>query len=283
MFVTFVMAVLMFAVSPLSAAPNCDSDGDEYFRDKGKGCDGVPFDPNDSDPCDPDPEADACDVVSSDGDMYTAKLLSGAFIFVDGGGVPIIDPIEVISGGSGDIGLVPLEDDVEMWRPTGPDDQATRDLQATWDRMFYIGCPELGTSIGVEGFKIMKIKSTYNDWSFEEPGNIRLILRDIRLKAGGVDWDVTVQLIGKPNNDPYPDSHWLPADGSAHVFKLTRGTMFGREVSGGPGGRESCHQGDSGTEERMVGFFLYDPQACTNQDCRDDASSVMQIVNPEGD
>ena len=33
MFVTFVLAVLMLAAGPLSAAPNCDSDGDTFIKD----------------------------------------------------------------------------------------------------------------------------------------------------------------------------------------------------------------------------------------------------------
>ena len=187
-------------------------------------------------PADPD----ACDGVVSDGDIYTAQLTDGAFIFVGG-------PIPVTAEGTNDIGLGSVFD-VEMGRPTGSDDQDTLDLQATWDDMFYIGCPNLGTAeAGEEGVRIMNIKSTYDNWSIEEPGNYRLILRDIQLQDWeGTDWDVTVQLIGPPNYDPYDDSHWLPTVGdSPHTFVLTRGRMWGREVRGGQGGRMSCYPGGS--------------------------------------
>ena len=81
MFVTFVMAVLMFAVSPVSAAPDCrDADGYGYYKFHHKNCLGGD-DLDDSDPCDPDPYADACDVVVSEGSItYTAQLF-GAFVF----------------------------------------------------------------------------------------------------------------------------------------------------------------------------------------------------------
>jgi hypothetical protein len=89
-FATFVMAVLMFAFSLLSAAPNlctdptepgdfCDQDGDGLIRNHKKcpnACEGT-LDPDDD--CFSDD--DSCDVVSSDDDMYTAELLPGAFIF----------------------------------------------------------------------------------------------------------------------------------------------------------------------------------------------------------
>jgi len=366
MFVTFVMAVLMFAVSPVSAAPGCrDADGDGYYKFHHKNClDGD--DTDDSDPCWPDPGAEACHVVINDGDIYTAELIiaheyldgpkawasSGAFRFAEGNGPDfekIIPPIEVITGRSTkDLGLGPLPsngDDVEMWRPNcggwepdtddpslqpnyptkkspggadidGPGPwpnidipncvQADGDLcyknctyveespgvpgtdwipdwylVETWDRMFAIGCPELlGTS---EDYKIERILSTYGDWDFSEPGNYRLILRDIRLQDWkGINWDVTMQLIA---HDVHPwirgTGDWLPDDGATHLFYLTKGNMWGREVGGGPGGRQSCHHADDGTEERIDGFFLYDPLTCLgNQACKDKATSVMEIVNP---
>ncbi len=98
------------------------------------------------------------------------------------------------------------------------------------------------------------ILSTADDWDFSEPGNYRLILRDIRLTAVyGVEWDVTMQLIA---HDVHPwirgTGDWLPDD--------------------------------SGTDERIGGFFLWNPQACGNdQVCKDEATSVMEIVNPEGE
>ena len=51
MIVTIVLTLLMLAISPVSAAPNCDRDNDTYDSDKGKQCDGDPVDPDDSDPC----------------------------------------------------------------------------------------------------------------------------------------------------------------------------------------------------------------------------------------
>ena len=349
MFVTFVMAVLVSAVSPVSAAPSCDGDGDGYYKVSGKRCDGDPngafFDPDDSDPCRPDPGASACDVEIYT-EIYTAELTSGAFRFVDGGGNRI-PPIYVITGSNKDIGVGPLfETDVEMLRPdcglnwesgddpiesypttkpdgtiiTGPGPWANPDYenctyvkkevggvskwipdwdavafdQEIWDRMFEIGCPELGTSVPVpepgEEYKITSIISTDGDWDFSEPGNTRLILRDIRLDdSGGVKWDVTVQLIGK-KDDPlniYPD--WLPDDSyPLHEFILKKGGMWGREVSGGgPGGRRSCHQADNGTDERIEGFYLLcnveDEDAGTCGVYEDDAGVKMDIAFCDGD
>ena len=42
------------------AAPDCDSDDDGYFKDSGRWCNEEPIDPDDSDPCNPDPEAATC-------------------------------------------------------------------------------------------------------------------------------------------------------------------------------------------------------------------------------
>jgi len=92
MFVTFVMAVLMFAVNPVSAAPDlcqdpdkvfCDQDGDGYIRDHKKCPDycWLSQDDDDDDCQTPDTTGNSCPVVSSEGDMYTAELTNGAFRF----------------------------------------------------------------------------------------------------------------------------------------------------------------------------------------------------------
>ena len=235
MFVTFVMAVLVFAVSPVSAAPGCvDADGDLYDKFHRKHCpEGDDFD--DSDPCNPDGFADACDdpVSGTTPTLYTAQLTGGAFRFVTDLG----NPIPVTTAGNQGLGLESVFD-VEMRRPS---DEYLQVLQDTWDNMFTTGCPNLVPM----GDYVDKILSSSDNWTIEEPGNIRVILRDIRLKAvDNVDWDVTVQLIGSENYDPYLD--WLPAVGEgSHTFTLTRGRMWGREVRGGQGGRMSCYSGGS--------------------------------------
>jgi len=150
--------------------------------------------------------------------------------------------------------------------------------QETWDRMFEIGCPELITDQGYIDY----ILSMAEDWDFSEPGNYRLVLRDIELTAvGGVKWDVTMQLIASDEH-PYTRStgEWLPDGGDTHhLFFLTKGNMWGREVGGGPGGRQSCHKAPSGSDERMEGFFLWNPDTCNGDEaCEHEATSVMEIA-----
>ena len=319
MFVTFVMAVLVFAVSPVSAAPDlcgpgdfCDQDSDDLIRNHKK-CEACSGEPDLDDDC--DNNLPACDVVSSDGDIYTAELIialkdidgldvasSGAFRFADG-------PIPVIIGRNPkDLGLVPRNDsNVVMWRPDAiweaclyekvegvwiPDWSAVAFDQEIWDRMFEIGCPELEPKSHVkedEGFEdkpigsyIDHIISTADDWNFSEPGNYRLILRDIRLTAeDGVAWDVTMQLLAHGDDYDYirGTGAWLPDESDppdVHEFFLVKGKMWGREVSGGgPGGRKSCHQAYSGTDESMEGFSL-----CTMVEgtCANEADATMQIA-----
>ena len=57
MFVMLVLAAVMLSVGTVSAGPNCDADGDLVLKAHPK-CGGD--DPNDSDPCVPDPTAEAC-------------------------------------------------------------------------------------------------------------------------------------------------------------------------------------------------------------------------------
>jgi hypothetical protein len=94
MFVTFVMAVLMFVVSPLSAqggvcdAGNfCDRDSDGAIRVHKK-CEaaecGVPTDDDDNDCLVPDGTGQSCDLVINDGDIYpvySVQLTGGPFQF----------------------------------------------------------------------------------------------------------------------------------------------------------------------------------------------------------
>ena len=215
--------------------------------------------------CDPPDPHPSCE----DSTLYTAELTAGAFRFAEvDGNITIID-IDVTPISDQNTALVSVyDDDVEMWRPTNFNEQAT------WDRMFAIGCPEL---VPVNG-TIDKILSKADDWDFHEPGNIRLILRDIRLIAvGDVAWDVTMQLIGPANYSPN-GGIFLPPDGVTHVFELEQGRIWGREVRGGPGGRKSCSSS---------AFYLCE-QASLEGTCEEDdvygydASAVMEIVNPEG-
>lgn len=270
-------ALFVLLVGPVSAAPNvcdvnfCDQDGDGWYRVHNKWCPNCEL--SEGPDCDDNDEfawyPEDCDsgTVST---VYTAELTEGAFMF------DTTDPIPVTTYNNKELGLDSLSN-VTMSRPTQPQGEegesgyrTVLELQATWDRWFEIGCPELGTS---STYTIGEIFSTYDNWDFSEPGNTRLVLRDIRLQSdGGIDWDVTVQLIGAEDYNP----EFLPADGFCNEFILVRGRMWGREVNGGPGGRKSCHQLRSGPDDKMEGFFLCDPAAtCTN-----DARSVMRICNP---
>jgi len=65
-------------LSPIStawAAPNCDSDGDGSLKDRGK-CGGD--DPDDSDPCNPNPEAPACVAGGNLGSAISMDCTLGA-------------------------------------------------------------------------------------------------------------------------------------------------------------------------------------------------------------
>ena len=246
MFVTFVMAVLMFAVSPVSAAPNCDSDGDEYFKNSGKWCDidttEELFDPDDSDPCNPNPEADTCDVVSSGGSItYTAEL-TGAFVFSP-------DPIVEVFPNSKESAL--------LGDPDTPDNMAmpteNGTLLDTWDAVFDT-CPVLlGAPSLVNGFEA-------DDWYISKYGGVRVMFRDFLLpydhetgliEDGAV---ITVQLVGNyfdsdlenflpvPVTDPFggPDT-------ASRDFVLTDFVIWGETAHGVPRPRRACQPpGDGG-------------------------------------
>ena len=255
-FVTSVLATLVFAVSPVSAqvcveGNFCDRDGDTFIRDHKK-CDscGGTIDCDDavSDP------ANDCESGDTPSTVYTAELTAGAFIFID---AITEQPISIdVSPNSRNNALTSVHD-AEMRRPA-----TSGDARDTWDRMFEVGCPLLVTASG----DIDQIVSGADDWSFENAGDRRLILRDIPLTdLNGVAWDVTVQLIGK-ENDPNVDD-FLPTDGEMSTFTLIRGAMWGQTVSGGPGGRTSCQPKGSG------GFDIFE-LSLTGYD------SILEIVNP---
>ena len=195
--------------------------------------------------CDPD-EGDvhpSCDDVSSDGDVYTAELLSGAFKFSD--------QLKIVIPGNRELDLTGVEDAV-MERP------GDTDLQETWDDLFSTGCPEL--IMGGTG-KVLSFVSSAPNWTWEKPGWRRLVLRNIHLMdAENDEWEIRVQLIGKEDDPNVPE--FLPTTGYIDTT-LIRGRVNGRALSGGSGGRKSC-QNLSGTKDtscqpgndKMEGFCL---------------------------
>ena len=266
MFITFVMAVLVFVVNPVSAAPNqcgevfCNQDNDSFFRDHKKCPDacGGSIDCDDNNELVPVPYDCPGGTVSA---LYTAELLSGAFIFdsVNGSKERIVSP-----GDSRNIYLVG-EEDAQMSRPANSDPG-----QATWDDLFDTGCPQLVP----EGGHVSGFVSSRDNWTWEKYGNRRFVLRNIHLwDIYGDEWEIRVQLIGKAADPNVPD--FLPTTDSIETT-LIRGRVDGRTVSGGPGGRKSCQTDDDTKEkscenktgtDRMEGFCL-----------KDDIWSVMKIT-----
>jgi hypothetical protein len=265
MFVTFVMAALVFAVTPVSAAPNqcaevfCNQDGDDFFRDHKKCPDacGGSIDCDDNNALVPVPDECPGGTVST---LYTAELLSGAFIFdsVNGNQDRIVSP-----GGSRD-SLLEGEEDAQMSRP-GDGDPG----QATWDDVFATGCPQLVPAGGqVSGFV-----SSRDNWTWAKHDDRRLVLRNIHLwDIYGDEWEIRVQLLGKVDDPDVPD--FLPTTGSVETT-LISGRVDGRTVSGGPGGRKSCRTDENtkdkscenkSSNELMEGFCL-----------KNDIWSVMKI------
>ena len=241
MFVMFVVAVLMFAVSAVSAAPNCDGDGDFYFKDSGKWCDGVPFDPDDSDPCHPDPDADACDDVVSEGSItYTAEL-TGAFVF----------------GPDAIVNVYPNSKDNVLWSDVHlyVDGPLNQDIWDTWDTVFNT-CPVLLAPGTVYEFDVVA-----DDWFISKHGGVRVMFRDFLLDYSSLDGSVyddgaviTVQLVGNYFDSdvenflpvPVPDPSGGP-DTASSIFNLTKFVIWGNTAHGVPGPRRACQlPGDGG-------------------------------------
>jgi len=256
MFVTFVVATMMFAVGPVSAAPKqcdesfCDQDCDGLFKDHKRcafvSCE-VPIDNDDTAP-------NLCDSDPIDGAIYTAKLTKGVFIF-DSPDVPKVIPYD-----SGNLDLVSADDDqnAQMFRPSDTDGIAT------WDHLFSTGCPELVQTPPLDDPWIVDsfVSSAYN-WSWEKPGGRRLVLRNIHVEDFyGVEWEIRVQLIGKANDPDVPE--FLPTTGSIKTT-LIKGRLEGRTLSHAPGQRRSCAEKgdiidtsceDLGPSGKMEGFCL---------------------------
>ena len=249
MFVTFVLAVLMFAVSPVSAAPPsqcgtdfCDQDGDGFIRDHKKCplfCEGVKD--LDDDVCtDPDNTGTLCDVVVSEGSItYTAEL-TGAFVF--GLGPDAI--VDVYPNSKDNV----LWSDVHLYvyaDPIYPDDATT------WHNVFKL-CPELLAPSLVSDFDVVA-----DDWFISKHGGVRVMFRDFLLdydhegvfvEDGAV---ITVQLVGN-----YFDSdveNFLPVplliddDEETSSFDLKKFVIWGNTAHEVPGKRRACQPpGDGG-------------------------------------
>lgn len=216
MLVTFVLAVLMFAVSPVSAARPaecdlnfCDRDGDGFFKDH-KRCAlslcAVAIDCDDSNPDIPEPLA--CDSDDNPAD-FTAALVSGAFRF-----------------GAVDVTLNKKGNSYSSTKKLAmdrPDDVDSVD-QFAWDAVF-AECPELFTGIVVGSIMAP------NNWSIDNGGpknagqvgsNIRIQFRDVSapiVPEADLDFGL-IGVIGPGNELP-------PASKKTSVITLTEFSFFG--------------------------------------------------------
>jgi len=240
MFVTFVMAVLMFAVSPVSAAPNrcgvfCDQDNDGYFKDHKRcpaDCDG-----NEGIDCDDSndqiPEHEACPGVVSEGSItYTAQL-TGAFVFGP-------DPIVAVYPNSKESALLDDTPDTPLYMSI----QLSDNLATTWDNLFNT-CPVLLATDSVNDF------FSY-DWYISKYGGVRVMFRDFLLPYDHKDGPVvdgaviTVQLIGDyfdsdvENFLPVPVPDPNGPDTAFRIFNLTKFVIWGNTAHGVPGPRRAC-------------------------------------------
>jgi len=238
MFVTFVMAVLVFAVSPVSAQDLCiggnfcDRDDDTYIRDHKKcdGCEGI----TDCDDSNPDP--DACDVVVSEGSItYTAQL-TGAFVFGP-------DPIMAVYPDSKESVLL---DDTLLSMDIYDGSSAPPSGDETWDTVFDT-CPVLLGS--VNGFEA-------DDWYISKYGDVRVMFRDFLLpyvhEDGSVEDDgavITVQLVGNSFDSdvenflpvpPFPPYVLPNLNTAKRTFKLTDFVIWGNTAHGVSGPRRAC-------------------------------------------
>ncbi len=251
MFVTFVMAVLMFAVSPVSAeAPCdpgyfCDRDGDGWIRAHKKCeliCEGDEYSYTD---CDDSFYADdgSCEDVSSEGSIdYTAELISGAFVFIPG----IVD-VYPNSKESALLGDVPLD----VYGPLNDE---------TWDTVFVDKCPELLAPGTVYEFQA-------DDWYISKYGGVRVMFRDFLLPydhPDALDDDyavITVQLVGNyfdsevENFLPVPP----PNENTANItFELTDFIIWGNTAHGVPGPRRACQlPGGGGGGGKRGDLFIH--------------------------
>jgi len=238
MFVMFVVAVLMFAVSPVSAVPGCvDADGDGFFKFHRKHCPGG--NDLDDDCFDEENPGTICDDVVSEGSItYTAKL-TGAFVFGLG-----LDAI---------VDVYPNSKDNVLWSDEHL--YVVADLLdgydvTTWDNVFKL-CPVLLAPSSVYDFDVVA-----DDWFISKHGGVRVMFRDFLLpydpEDGLIHNDgavITVQLVGNyfdsavENFLPVPD-----ASGTAFIeFDLTKFVIWGNTAHGVPGKRRACQlPGDGG-------------------------------------
>jgi hypothetical protein len=243
MFVTFILAVLMLAVIPVSAAPPpvgcyagsfCDQDSDEYIRDHKK-CTECGGEVKDCDDSVTDP-TNTCDGDPSDGGegliVYTA-VLTGAFEFNT-----VVTPNKRKSS-------LHSNENVDMVRP-GFDLAAdppimckdilvteTSEECQTWNHVFNT-CPLLLTKDSVQGFDVGA-----DDWSIQRPGGVYVQFNDILF----TDAEVTVALYGDKsvNTDPFlPVPGEVSGDTEMSVVILDRFATWGKSLPGADGPIMGC-------------------------------------------
>jgi len=234
MFVTFVMAVLMFAVSPVSAAPPpaecdinfCDQDDDGFFRVHKKcacvgeiDCDDSVTDPTNT--CDADP--------IDGGEVFTLTLTDGPFQF---------GPIEVFVNSKGNLNST--GEVLNMTRPTDntPSTGNVLTPQEAWDAVFLLCARPISASADTDSISV-----TPNNWGFGKNSdtNIHIDLQEIFLEETTADGSVVrkeiqIHLRGVPGDSFLPVSTTSP-----EVFILDYYTIWGKPWSGSGRSWDTCH------------------------------------------
>jgi hypothetical protein len=236
MFVSFVLAVLMFAVGPVSAAPPlaecykgsfCDQDSDEYIRahkkcwecgGQGTDCDDSFTDPTNT--CAGDP--------SDGGDKFTVALTDGPFLF---------DPIEVFVNSKGNLKSTggPI-----IIHPPG-----SGASQEAWDQVFR-DCVRI-----IDDFPL-SISVNHNQWGVgtNSDTDIHIDLSEIFLQTSDetVRKEIQIHLRGDPGGRFLPDDDPETTTPDMETFDLDGYTIWGKPLSGSGRGWDTCYSYDVDNE-----------------------------------
>ncbi len=237
MFVTFVLAVLMFAVSPVPAAPPvecdtnfCDQDGDGFFRAHKRCADcsaSLGIDCDDSDPNITDPPA--CDSGNSDETpvVYTVALTAGVFEF------PATDASLNSKGHLNSVNTSPIV----IARPPASTVERT-----AWDAVIN-DCA--GSLVGGDPDDPMLVD--FDEWGVGkngDEGNLWINLPNIHLPTGNLvpEKKIQIQLQLRDN----PGTRFLPDAEGSETFTLDYYVVWGKPLSGKKRSWDTCFQsGDS--------------------------------------